>query len=82
MSWVKPERWLTPREVAEMLGISRRSVNNWRRRGIGPAYTKLGASARYRLEDIEKWIADNTVNPSGSDVLIYEPDDDKKELVA
>jgi predicted DNA-binding transcriptional regulator AlpA len=46
-------RRLTEREVAERFGLSRRTLQQWRIRGVGPKYLKLGASVRYALDDIE-----------------------------
>ena len=31
--------WLTTREVADRLGLSIRTVQNWRSRGVGPKYS-------------------------------------------
>jgi predicted DNA-binding transcriptional regulator AlpA len=80
--FVKPDKWLTAADVAKMLGISRNTVNSWRRKAMGPAYTRLGATIRYRLEDIESWITKNTINPSEDLAVPIFDGDDKKELVA
>ncbi len=44
---------LTPRQVAERLCVTERTLERWRRLGIGPAYLRLPGRVRYRLEDIE-----------------------------
>lgn len=43
---------ISEREAAEQLGVSVRTLQNWRQRGKGPRYRKLGASkhARVRYE--------------------------------
>lgn len=56
---------LTPAEFAAMIGMSPRTLANWRSTGKGPAYLKLGAEppeghqdrrkVRYRRDTAEKW---------------------------
>lgn len=50
---------LTERQVAARLGVSVRTLQNWRWLGIGPRYFKLspgrGGRVRYRLADCEQW---------------------------
>jgi excisionase family DNA binding protein len=48
------ERWLTPLEIAEYLGVSRRWVYN--RIGEGMPSRKLGALRRLRLSEVEAWL--------------------------
>mgnify|MGYP000853008536 FL=1 len=60
-----PERLLTPLQAAKFLGVSPRTLANWRSRGGGPKYTKLGnpppqgrqdrRPVRYRLHDLETY---------------------------
>lgn len=50
---------LTTQEAAELLGISPATLNGWRCRGVGPAFTKLGASVRYTARDLERFISSN-----------------------
>jgi excisionase family DNA binding protein len=80
--FIKPDRWLTPGDVARMLGVTKNTVNNWRRKGKGPAYTLLGEMYRYRIEDVESWVNRNTKDPSDDGMVIFFDPDDKKELVA
>lgn len=52
------EVW-TPAELAERLDVSVGTLANWRWRGEGPRYVKLGAArssrVRYRAEDVTAW---------------------------
>lgn len=48
-------RFLRPREAAEILGLSPRALDRWRSRGLGPAYYKFGSAVRYRLSDLNAW---------------------------
>jgi predicted DNA-binding transcriptional regulator AlpA len=47
-----------PKEAAEKLRKSERTLETWRRTGDGPAFLKLGRRAVfYRLSDLESWLA-------------------------
>lgn len=66
MRFVLPEKWLSSGEVAEMLGVTQRTVENWRGSGKGPAYARIGSNIRYREEDVLAWVEANMVKPSAS----------------
>ena len=57
-------RVLTTHHAAEYLGVSRRTVEDWRRRGVGPRYAKVGRAVRYRVEDLDAWLASRSVDNS------------------
>lgn len=44
------------RQVAEYLGVSKRTLDDWAHRGGGPAYIRVGRHRRYRWSDIERWL--------------------------
>lgn len=46
-----------PAEVAEFLRISEATLAQWRWRGIGPRWSKIGGQVRYLWEDIDAWVA-------------------------
>jgi len=46
------ERLLREQEVAEIYNVGLSTVQQWRLKGIGPRYLKLGKSVRYRQADI------------------------------
>ncbi len=48
---------LTERDAADELNISFRTLQQWRVRGIGPPYLKLGRSVRYDADVLEAWLA-------------------------
>lgn len=54
---------IAPEEVAAYLGISPDTINTFRKQGRGPRYTRVGKLVRYRLEDVEEWLARHTVDP-------------------
>ena len=45
--------------LAERWGLSPRTLEQWRWRGVGPRYLKLGGRVVYRLEDVEHFEADS-----------------------
>ena len=57
-----PSTLVDEKRAAEILGITPGTLGVWRcvRRYRLP-YTKIGRSVRYRIEDLEKFIADRTV---------------------
>jgi Helix-turn-helix domain len=45
-------------EAAKFLGVSRKTLTNWRSLGIGPPYLKYGSRlgpVRYRVDDLAEW---------------------------
>jgi predicted site-specific integrase-resolvase len=52
-----PERLLTPKEVAEFLGVSVSSLAYYRHVGRGPRWIKVQKHCRYRAKDIEAFLA-------------------------
>lgn len=65
MSANNPEtRLLSEREASAHLGpVSVRTLQDWRVRGIGPAYTKLGRRVAYDIADLEAFKAAGRVEP-------------------
>lgn len=61
------ERLLTTGEAAERLGTSRRTLEDWRLRGDGPVYRKLGRRmVRYCPADLDNFIASGArINTGG-----------------
>jgi len=47
---------LNEHEVAEILNVSVASVRRWRLLGRGPRFLKIGASVRYRSEELSEWL--------------------------
>jgi excisionase family DNA binding protein len=46
--------------VAELLRLTRNTLEKWRVRGEGPPFVKLGGAVRYRRSDVLAWIEENT----------------------
>lgn len=45
------------KEFAELLGVSMRTLDNMEKRGELPNGLRVGHLRRWRVEDVEKWIA-------------------------
>lgn len=46
--------------LASRLGVSRSTLQSWRYTGRGPRWIKLGRLIRYRLHDVDAYLAANT----------------------
>lgn len=58
-------RYLTEHEAAQLLGVKRGTLSNWRSQRRGPAYCRYngGRVIRYRLADLEKFAEAYRVDP-------------------
>lgn len=54
---------LGPKQVAFKLGVSVRTLEDWRAQNKGPAYTVLEGRIRYDSDDLEAYLARNKVDP-------------------
>ena len=59
------DKFLTTREAADIVGLNRGTLANYRQRGIGPAYYKIRSSVRYRMEDLQNWREARQKKPAG-----------------
>ena len=50
------ERLLTPKDVAELLGVPVGTLYRWRHIGTGPKAMRVGKHLRFRLADIEEYV--------------------------
>lgn len=46
------------REVAAYLKVSESTLSRWRSAGTGPPFLRLGGIARYRLDAVDRWLAE------------------------
>ena len=59
-----PQRALSEREASQYLGpVSVRTLQDWRVRGIGPAYIKLGRRVAYEPADLDAFRIAGRVEP-------------------
>jgi excisionase family DNA binding protein len=55
---------LTEEQVADLLNLSKRTLEHWRRRGGGgPAFVRCGKFIRYRRLALVEWMEARTVAP-------------------
>jgi len=57
---------LSPGEAAARLGLQESTLRNWRYRGQGPKYVRLGNRIRYRVSDLDEYL-DRQTRASTSD---------------
>lgn len=51
---------MTPVELAKVLGVTRRTIDKWRREGRGPKLVLLGRRVvRYQESDVQEWLNKN-----------------------
>ena len=55
---------MTEADVAELMQVTVRTVQGWRYNKIGPPYTKIGGTIRYRRSQILEWMSDQRTEPS------------------
>ena len=55
--------YLDSEAASKYIGVSRRAVESWRQRGIGPPYHKVGRLVRYTASDIDAWLESVRVVP-------------------
>lgn len=54
-----PLEMLTAAELAELFKTSESVLSQWRIRGQGPAFVKMGRSVRYPRQEVEEWLDAN-----------------------
>lgn len=47
---------VTPCTLAERLGTTERSLSEWRIKGRGPKFIRVGRGVRYRLDAVDAWL--------------------------
>jgi excisionase family DNA binding protein len=52
-------RLLTSEQVSELLQVNANTLVQWRYRGKGPSFVKVGRLVRYRNSEIMEWIRDH-----------------------
>ncbi|MFD3752039.1 helix-turn-helix transcriptional regulator [Streptomyces cyaneofuscatus] len=52
-----PDRYLTPVDLADLLGVPVETVYQWRRKDTGPRGFRVGRHLRYDPEDVRAWVA-------------------------
>lgn len=58
-----PEGLLDQKGAAAFLGCKEQTLADWRCKGIGPGFVKVGRLVRYSLDDLRTWVKGNTYLP-------------------
>jgi hypothetical protein len=61
----KRRKFISPKEIEDEFGISRRLLMYWRHEGIGPAYTNFGRRVFYDRAGFEKFAASGQIQTTG-----------------
>lgn len=51
-----PSEYMTTDELCELLHMSAITAAQWRQRGYGPAYLRIGRTIRYGRVDVDAWL--------------------------
>ncbi|MER6152110.1 helix-turn-helix domain-containing protein [Streptomyces hirsutus] len=51
-----PDRYLTPVNLADLLGVPVETVYQWRRKQTGPCGFRVGRHLRFDPEDVRVWV--------------------------
>lgn len=57
---------LTEVDAARVLSLSSRTLQAWRAKPFGPRFIRVGRAIRYRRQDIEEWVSEQTVRPTSA----------------
>lgn len=64
------DRRLTVEEAAQVLCVSVKTLEAWRRLGKGPMFVKLGRAVRYTMRDLDQFTLARTVRNSAEGRLL------------
>jgi hypothetical protein len=55
----------SPKEIADLLGITVTCLIAWRRTGVGPTFTRIGTrKVAYDMRDVKTWLDKRKQRPS------------------
>jgi predicted DNA-binding transcriptional regulator AlpA len=57
------KKYITDHEGAALSGFKVQTLRNWRHRGVGPAYSKIGRAVRYDRAELIAFIETRKVTP-------------------
>lgn len=70
---------LSVRELAALLQVSRRTLDRYRARGVGPAFEKVNGQVLYARADVEAWIASGRreISPASGSTAVSDGGEDE-----
>lgn len=54
---------LTTAQLAELLQVPPRTIDDWAYHGTGPRYSRVGKARRYARRDVERWLDEHASEP-------------------
>jgi len=60
------EEFITPEQLAQLLGKKLRTINWWREDKQGPPYTLVGKTVLYKKSSVMRWLTEREVTPRKS----------------
>lgn len=57
-------RFLSRQELGDRYGLAPKTIAAWASKGLGPPYYVIGGTARYRLDDVMAWEAQQLRTPA------------------
>ncbi len=58
---IDPDALFTEGDAAELLAVSKRTLQAWRLKGGGPVYVRCGRAVRYRRKNLIEWMEERSV---------------------
>ena len=55
-----------PTDLADFLGLPETTLRQWRHKGYGPRFVRLGKHVRYRPEDVRDWLDEQETDPTAA----------------
>src|SRR3954449_1189166 len=62
---VPPKDWMTPKDLADWLGVPVKSVYVWNQNGTGPYATRIGKHCRFSRPAVIAWLAERESTNKG-----------------
>lgn len=56
------DRWVNTEEAAQHIGLAVSTLEKARIYGNSPPYSKAGRAVRYKLSDLDNWMAARVIN--------------------
>lgn len=62
------DRYISAKELGELLSVSSRVIAYWARRGLIPGAIKVGKEWRFRVSDVNNWLAKQHIWQASAEV--------------
>ena len=59
----RPAEFVRAIDAASILSVSYKTLEHWRRKKVGPPFTKRGKYLRYEINALREWMREGTVRP-------------------